>query len=124
MSVTCPVVGNNIKGTTYILNDRTANKIGLKIIKTNITQKLILIYNYVNLLISNSIAKRKISFPKLNKIKTFESDLNELIERKIFIREKNNKFLYEESIENAKDIDLRYRLKIKKNIRFASQCYV
>ncbi len=80
-----------IKGTTYILNDRTANKIGLKIIKTDFIQKLILTFNYVNVLISNSIAKRKISFPKLNNIKTFESELNELIKRKEFIRELNNK---------------------------------
>ncbi|WP_456464341.1 hypothetical protein [Lutibacter sp.] len=80
-----------IKGTTYILNDRTANKIGLKIIKTDFIQKLVLTYNYVNVLISNSIAKRKISFPKMNNIRTFESELNELIERKEFIRELNNK---------------------------------
>jgi len=80
-----------IKGTTYILNDRTANKIGLKIIKTDFIQKLILIYNYANVFISNSIAKRKISFPRMNNIKTFESELNELIDRKEFIRELNNK---------------------------------
>ena len=83
-----------IKGTTHILNDRTANKIGLKIIKTDFIQKLILTYNYVNVLISNSIAKRKLSFPKMNNIRTFESELNELIEKKEFIRELNNKLKY------------------------------
>ena len=80
-----------IKGTTYMLNDRTAHKIGLTIIKTDLIQKLILIYNYVNVLVSNSIAKRKLSFPKMDQIKTFESGISELIKRKAFIIELNNK---------------------------------
>lgn len=80
-----------IKGTTYILNDRTANKMGLKIIKTDFIQKIILRYNFVNVLISNSIAKKKISFPRINKIKTFEGELNELIEHKVFIIKLNDK---------------------------------
>lgn len=88
-----------IKGTSYILNDRTANKLGLKIIKTDYIQKLILTYNYVNILISNSIAKRKVSFPKMSNIRTFESELNELIERKEFIQELNNQL--KKSIANS-----------------------
>lgn len=88
-----------IKGTSYILNERTANKLGLKIIKTDYIQKLILTYNYVNILISNSIAKRKISFPKISNIRTFESELNELIERKEFIQELNNQL--KKSIANS-----------------------
>jgi hypothetical protein len=74
-----------IKGTTYFLNERTAHKIGLNSIKTDNIQKLILTYNYVNVLISNSIAKRKILFPKLNTIKTFESDIVALIKQREFI---------------------------------------
>jgi hypothetical protein len=58
-----------IKGTTYILNARTAEKIGFDIVRTGLIQKLILTYNYVNILISNSISKRKISFPKLKILK-------------------------------------------------------
>jgi hypothetical protein len=80
-----------IKGTTYILNERTAHKIGLNSIKTDNIQKLILTYNYVNVLISNSIAKRKISFPKLNTIKTFESNIVALIKQREFIEGLNNK---------------------------------
>lgn len=80
-----------IKGTTYILNERTANKIGFNIIKTDFVQILILTFNYVNILVSNSIAKRQISFPNFNNIKTFESELSELILRKEFIWELNNK---------------------------------
>ncbi|EGV43562.1 hypothetical protein BZARG_2859 [Bizionia argentinensis JUB59] len=80
-----------ITGTTYILNARTAEKIGLEVIKTNNLQKFILTFNYVNILISNSIAKRKLAFPKLNNIKTFESHIAELIKRREFIEGLNNK---------------------------------
>ena len=80
-----------IKGTTYILNEKTAHKIGLNIIKTDIIQKLILTFNYVNILISNSIAKRKLSFPKLTTVKTFESTVEELIKRREFIEGLNDK---------------------------------
>ena len=80
-----------ITGTSYILNTRTAEKIGLKVIKTDFLQKFILRFNYVNIMISNSIAKRKISFPKLKNIKTFESTVEELIKRKDFIEGLNEK---------------------------------
>ncbi len=80
-----------IRGTTYVLNDRTAEKIGLKVVQTDFIQKLILTYNYVNLLISNSIAKRKISFPKMSNIKTFESTIDELMKRRDFIGALNDK---------------------------------
>ena len=80
-----------VRGTSYIIKDRTAQRIGFKIIKTDFIQKLILIYNYFNILISYSIAKGKLSFPKLKETKTFETKLNELIERKDFIRNLNEK---------------------------------
>ena len=80
-----------IKGTTYILNERTARKLGLNIIKTDLSQTLILTFNYANILVSNSIAKGKIAFPKISNIKTFESDIRDLIERKEFIRDLNTK---------------------------------
>jgi hypothetical protein len=43
-------------------------------------------------LISNSIAKNKLSFPKLNKTKTFDADVSQLLKRKEYI-EKLNKSL-------------------------------
>lgn len=83
----------NIKvlGTSYIINERTAERIGFKVIKTDYIQKLILIYNYFNVLITYSIAKGKLSFPKLNETKTFETKLHELVERKDSIRNLNEK---------------------------------
>ena len=81
-----------IRGTSYIINKRTAEKIGFEIVETDVLQKVILIYNYFNILISNSIAKNKLSFPKLNKTKTFDAEVSQLLERKEYI-EKLNKSL-------------------------------
>ncbi len=80
-----------ICGTSYIINQRTAERIGLKIVKTDYFQKMILLYNYFNIFISNSIAKNKIAFPNLNKTKTFETDLKTLIEHKVYIAQLNQK---------------------------------
>jgi hypothetical protein len=80
-----------IRGTSYIINNRTAQRIGFKVVKTNYIQKLILIYNYFNVLITYSIAKGKLSFPKLKETRTFETTLNELVNRKDFIRDLNEK---------------------------------
>lgn len=82
-----------IVGTSYIINDRTAQRVGFKVVKTDYVQKLILIYNYFNVLMTYSIAKGKLSFPKLKETKTFEAKLNELIKRKDFIRNLNEKFI-------------------------------
>ena len=81
-----------IQGTSYIINKRTAEKIGFEIVETDVLQKIILIFNYFNILISNSIAKNKLSFPKLNKTKTFDADVSQLLKRKEYI-EKLNKSL-------------------------------
>lgn len=80
-----------VKGTTYFINEITAKKMGLSIVKTDFIQKLILMYNYVNVLLSNSIAKRKLSFPNLNNIKTFETEITTLIGHKEFISKLNDK---------------------------------
>ena len=88
-----------ISGTSYIINRRTAEKIGFRIIETDFLQKIILTYNYFNILISNSIAKNKLSFPKLNKTKTFEADIGQLLERKEYIEKLNN--LLKKNIANS-----------------------
>jgi len=80
-----------IRGTSYIINARTAQRIGFRIVPTDYIQKVILTYNYFNLLISYSIAKGKLSFPKLRETKTFETNLNELVRRKGVISSLNKK---------------------------------
>lgn len=74
-----------VRGTTYIINKRTAEKFGFKIIETDRLQKFMLMYNYFNILISNSIAKNKLSFPNLNKTITFEADISQLLEHKDYL---------------------------------------
>ncbi|PTX41500.1 hypothetical protein C8P64_3300 [Christiangramia gaetbulicola] len=67
-----------ITGTTYILNQRTAKKIGFEVQKTNTTQLIILILNYPNLLFTRSFANKKLSFPKIKNIKTYRSNIEKL----------------------------------------------
>lgn len=80
-----------IQGTSYIINHRTASKLGLKVVKTDFIQKCILVLNYIPLSISNSFAKRKLSFPNLRNSKTFKGELVELIKRKQDLQNLNNK---------------------------------
>ncbi|TQI71140.1 hypothetical protein JM79_2066 [Gramella sp. Hel_I_59] len=71
-----------ITGTTYILNERTANKIGFKVQKMDTIQLIILLLNYPNLIFTKSFSHKKLSFPDLKKIKTYESSIKELDENK------------------------------------------
>ncbi len=80
-----------IRGTSYIINERTAKRTGFEVTETDSIQTLILIYNYFNLLISCSIAKGKLSFPNLKEIKTFETTLENLIDQKDFLSNMNEK---------------------------------
>lgn len=94
---TCEGSQNNlvkIKGTTYILNQRTANKLGFKVVETDFIQNFLLIFNYMNILVASSFAKKRLSFPKLINIKTFEGELHKLIEHKEFMIELNKKLKY------------------------------
>lgn len=81
-----------IRGTSYIINERTSEKIGFKIVETNILQKIILTYNCFHILIWNPIAKNELSLPNLKKTRTFEANTCQLLERKEYI-EKLNKSL-------------------------------
>lgn len=78
-----------IRGTSYIINERTAKKIGLTITKTDFLQKVVLTYNYANILLSNSIAKKKLSFPQVSNTKTFEATISDLLEHKDYIEKLN-----------------------------------
>ena len=75
-----------IQGTSYIINERTANRLGFREVPTANLQKIILLYNYVNVLITYSISKGKLSFPNVLKTKTYEANLEELLNKKHIIR--------------------------------------
>ncbi|WP_224997179.1 hypothetical protein [Cesiribacter sp. SM1] len=74
-----------IKGTSYVLNERTASKIGLKRTRTSFSQALLLIFNYVHLIISYSFSKARLSFPSLANINTYEAEIGELQTRKAYL---------------------------------------
>ncbi|PRX40784.1 hypothetical protein [Salegentibacter salegens] len=48
-----------LEGTSYILNDRTAEKLGFRRKRTDLLQQIIITYNYLQILLANSIAKGK-----------------------------------------------------------------
>ena len=77
---------HTIKGTSYILKNNTLQKIGFEIIETDFIQKVILIFNFFNLLISKTIAKGKLSFPNLLNIHTYQIKISLLKEHKEYIK--------------------------------------
>lgn len=77
--------GIKIKATSYIINARTAEKIGLRKVKVDFIQSLILVYNYFNLLLTLSFMHAKLSSPKLSKMSSFEGDLVDLIDKKEYL---------------------------------------
>lgn len=80
-----------ITGTSYIINERTAQRIGFEVVETDYLQKGILIYNYFNLLLTYSISKGRLAFPKLGDTKTFETSIGELTKRKELISHLNER---------------------------------
>ncbi|MDR9487387.1 hypothetical protein [Salibacter sp.] len=80
-----------IKGTSYILNERTAEKLGFKVVKKDFLQQAILIFNYFNLLVTNSIGKGRLSFPVMKQIITIEANISTLLAKEYEIRALKNK---------------------------------
>lgn len=74
--------GITVKATSYILNPRTAKKIGLKQTNTDFLQSLILYFNFINLTCALSMQNNKLSWPKMQQIFTYQGDLDALIEKK------------------------------------------
>ncbi|GLB47889.1 hypothetical protein [Neptunitalea lumnitzerae] len=80
-----------ISGTSYIINERTAKRLGFKVIDTDGLQLIILALNYCNITTSYSIAKGKITLPNIAKTKTFEVSLADLKEKKSYLISLNKK---------------------------------
>ncbi len=79
-----------VRTTSYILNQRSARKLGLERQPTDLLQKLILHYNYFNLMASYSLLSRRLSFPSVGSVQTFEGDMAALIERKPYLEKIRN----------------------------------
>lgn len=76
-----------LRGTSYIVNERTARRVGLHKVTNPPLQVLILLYNYINLMVSLSIARAKLSFPTMGDISTFEGRLSDIAERETYLRQ-------------------------------------
>lgn len=76
-----------LEGTSYILQDNAAGKLGFEAVPTNGAQLLIMVLNYPTLIIAQSISRKKLSFPNLMKTKTFRTTLDQLKEKEDYIRQ-------------------------------------
>jgi len=72
----------SIKATSYILNPRTANKLGLSPTSPDMIQRIILYFNYLNLTCALSLLNRKLTWPNMQKTVSYEGKLDTLIDKK------------------------------------------
>lgn len=75
-----------LRGTSYIIQERTARKVGMLKAPTDGIQVFLLTFNYFNLMASLYLAKGKLTFPNLNRVHTFEGTIGALRENEGFIR--------------------------------------
>ncbi len=74
-----------LEGTSYILNERTAAKIGFRKKKTDFLQQLVLSFNYLPVMLSYSISKGRLAFPAVNKVLTFTATISEVKENREYL---------------------------------------
>ncbi|WP_296622372.1 hypothetical protein [Marivirga sp.] len=67
-----------IEANAYFINPHTAEKLGFKEVKTKNFQKIIMLFNYVPITISYSIAMGKLSFPNILSLKSYECTMGDL----------------------------------------------
>ena len=71
-----------IKATSYILNARTATKMGLKPTKPDLLKRAILYFNFFNITCALSLLNSKLTWPDMGKTLSFEGELDSLIAKK------------------------------------------
>ena len=67
-----------VEGTSYFISEQTAAKLGLRKAKTDWVQKLILMYNYLNLTLTLSYAKKSLQWPDMRTIHTFRAKVADI----------------------------------------------
>ena len=80
-----------VRGTSYIINSKTARRFGFKPVKTDVLQFFILLFNYIPITLSSSFIRRKLHFPNFSQIQTFEGELNDLILHKNKLHQLKNR---------------------------------
>jgi len=74
-----------IRGTSYILNERTAQRVGFHKVEKDFIQTILLFYNYINLTLSFSLSKAGLHFPNIKNINTYEANIDDVIKRKNYL---------------------------------------
>jgi len=74
-----------VRGTSYIINEKTAGLVGFKKVENDFIQVILLIYNYPNLVVSYSLSKGQLSFPRISKINTYEATLSDIARRRDYL---------------------------------------
>jgi hypothetical protein len=71
-----------IRGTSYIINRRTASRFGLQPVQKDLGQVVLLLLNYIPITLSYSFLKQKLQLPKISDVQTFEGTLSEIAAHK------------------------------------------
>lgn len=75
-----------IRGSSYFFSERTARKLGFDVRKAHFHEQLNIAINYLDLLWMYSLAHRRITFPKLARVKTAEIRGDALVEHKAVLQ--------------------------------------
>lgn len=74
-----------IRGSSYFISSRTAEKLGFSVKKTSAVETLNIVLNYVDLVWMHSLSNGYITFPNLTNIKTISIEGSDLIKHKSLI---------------------------------------